>query len=132
MSFKEFELNHQTYKLSKPLFWIFALITFSLAFYVFYQDSFSGNVHGYSSCPNSSVGGCFNMFYNSSVCNDGTIPKEDKLCTVEHMFAGEELGVKPDWFTSNFYMIIFFSGLILLIINHFLYNKDFSFKVEVN
>lgn len=136
--FKVFDFDGNEYKVFKPIMWGVALLTFALVGYIFYLDSFSGEVHGYSYCPNSSTGGCFNVFYNHGNCGqDKTLlfffhrkglDPLSPICSTEHMFAGQELGDKPPFLVTHVWWFVTGFMLIGAFFNHFIFNVDYRKK----
>jgi hypothetical protein len=92
------------------------------------MDSWSGNYHGTSVCPNDSVSrdsnGCFNLFFNSTQCNNGLLNASSPLCTVKQMFPGEVLGEVQPWYTRDVWYIILGLTIVGLLFNTLLYNRD--------
>lgn len=129
--FKEIKFDGFVYVSSKFIMSIAFVVILCLAVISLNYSKFSGKSYYYSECPtNLMTGKCVNKYYNSNLCNDGTILKQnlpygDKLCFTEYMFPGEKIGEKEPWLVSNF---SFIGGLILfvaLLINTFVYNKGF-------
>lgn len=136
--FKELDFDGSPYKIYKPIMWFIAFITFSLVGYALFLDSFSGATHGYSYCPTSASEGCFNAFYNNSICyKDKTVflfftqkglNSSSELCSVKHMLAGQELGDKPPFLIDNMWMIVIVIAILGMIVNHLIFNMNYKKK----
>lgn len=123
--FKYIKFGSKYYKSDKVIFGTAILLVLVLVSIILYQDNFNGSNKYYSYCPTTEKDGCFNLFYNSSYCKDSLNP----VCSVEHMFPGQELGEKPSWLTTNFLSIGFLILISAFIINTLIYNKGL-FKDE--
>lgn len=134
MSFKELDINGQKYKFDKLLIWSCLVIILIVGLYSVFISQ--GKLYAYSECPSNIVDGvekgskCFNVYYNSNLCNDGTITGD--LCSIEVLNPGENVGDKAPFIVRNFFLISIIVLIVFLLINHFLYNKDFNFnKLEI-
>lgn len=123
--FKEFQIKDYTYRVNRYFIFIALILIAIMLGYILYLDKFSGETKYYSSCPTSEKDGCFNAFYNSNLCLDGTISATNPLCTTKHMFPGQSIGTPPPFIVKNFSTISIIILLLTIIINHFLYNKNF-------
>lgn len=130
--FRIFQIKDYTYRVDKYIVLVTFLILLSIVGYILYFDNFSGELKYYSECPESSfnVGGCFNAFYNSNLCKDGSLDSFSPICTTEHMLPGQAIGIKPPFLITYFNEIGFGIVLLMIIINNFLYNKDFISYVK--
>lgn len=135
-SFKEYNVMDRKYTVNVWIFRIVILLSILLLLFIFYQDSWSGQYHGSSVCPNSSKHNvdndslltssddCFNLFYNSTQCNNGLLNASSPLCTTKLMYPGEVLGNIEPWYISNVWIIIIGFSLFGLLLNTLLYNRD--------
>jgi len=131
--FKSFNWNYQEYKFFKPMIWLFVLAIVGLGVYVLSLNNFTGNPYYYSYCPvnsnnNTFFSQCFNAYYHSNLCGS-EIKNDDPLCSQEFILAGNSLGVKPPWLVVNFFIIVLALILILVLLNHLIFNKGFKFPV---
>jgi len=117
------------YKFSMLFAWIFIIVSFPLVIGGIMYD-LSGNQHYYSYCPDSYKNNCENFFYNNSNYCGSKIELNNTLCTTKILYAGQSIGEKPNTALKDMPYFVFGFMLILLIINHLLYNKDY-FKEEV-
>ena len=122
---KTWHFGDKDYLVNVWVFRFIALTCLGILGFLFYQDSFSGEVHGYSVCPNTTQGQCFNVFYRSNQCKDGTLKPDNPLCTTELMFPGQELGEKPSWLFSNVWIIVVGLCLLGIVLNTLLWNRHF-------
>jgi hypothetical protein len=114
------------YKFNRILILSASIILLSLLIFVLVKDNFKGNTHYYSYCPITETRGCFNAFYKSNMClYGGELPSDSLFCTVEHLSPGQHIGEKPPWYITYFNSIGFSLLFITLLINNFMYNKEF-------
>jgi len=124
MRFKEYSLNNQTYRVSTLLVWFFVVCGFLFSILAFQYDPV-GEAKYYTSCDSTR---CSNFFYlNENYCGKD-IPLENELCTREFLFKGETLGNPPPFIIKEFYSLFFGMLAFFILLNHFLFNRDFSFK----
>ena len=128
---KEFKLDDTfTYKAHRLLFIGVIILMACFLYYVLSYDSFTGQQHYYSECPMSTANntygkGCFNSFYGSNLCADGTIASDNLLCTIKYMEPGMSIGIKPPWFITYFETITYSLIVLTLIINTLIFNPGF-------
>ena len=120
--FKYFDLGNFRYASSKFIMLLAFLIVLVLGFVSLNYSAFSGKTYYYSSCDSVK---CFNAFYKSNLCLDGTIPSDDPLCSTEFMFKGQSLGEQAPFLVRNF--VWFGVGIVLLalLLNTLIFNKGF-------
>lgn len=123
--FKTIKLKGFDYRVNRLLILVAFIVIASLLLIILVQDNFSGENKYYSECPSNTKDRCFNAFYNSNLCSDGSIDPLNPLCTVKEMFPGETLGDKPSFLVTYFPTISSIILLITLLINNFVYNKGF-------
>lgn len=123
--FKQFELDGFTYKVNRILILTaFIIITIMLTT-ILIQDGFSGENRYYSECPTTVKDKCFNSFYNSNLCLDGSIDSNNPLCRIKEMSPGESIGDKPTFLIIYFKTISIIIIILTLLINNLIYNKGF-------
>lgn len=127
-SFKEYTLNDRKYIVNVWIFRVVIALCILLLLFIFYMDSWSGQYHGTSVCPNTSASresnGCFNAFFNSTQCNNGLLNASSPLCIIEHMSPGDVLGDVQPWYMANVWFIILGLTLFGLLLNTLLFNRD--------
>ena len=126
--FAKLELNdNQTYIFDRYLFVgaIVVLLIFAVSM-IFYLGGLDANKYLYIHCDNK--GGCENQLYNNLNYCGKTIPLDSIVCTQELSPYGFEAGKKPPQIINDFWIYAGALILLMFIINHFKYNKQFSFK----
>lgn len=128
--FKTFELEGYTYRSNKIITAVAFVLILIIGFVALNYSKFSGVTYYYSSCPvenqMKAMGNkCFNEFYNSNLCRDGTISSDNVLCTTKYIEAGQSLGTKAPYLVRNFTYISGGIVLLTLLLNTLIYNKGF-------
>ena len=123
--------SNQTYIFDRYLFVgaIVMLLIFTVSM-IFYLGGLDANKYLYIHCDNK--GGCENQLYkNYNYCGK-TIDINSIACTQELLPYGFEAGKKPPAIVNDFWLYAGALILLMFIINHFKYNKQFSFKNAIN
>ena len=130
--FREFRNkdNVVVYKVDRYLIAFTFFIIFLYLLFILKYDNWSGQTHVYSECTSNNEY-CYNAIYNSEFCTNGIINPDDSLCTIEKMYPGQLLGIKPPWFITSFSEICFGLVILSLLLNTLLYNKGF-FKRRID
>ena len=129
--FKEIKVGDFTYVSSKFIMSIAFILILVVALVSLNYSKFSGKGYYYTECPsNLMTGRCVNVYYDSNLCNDGTIKDQylsygEKLCSTEFMFPGEKIGEKAPWLVQNFTYVGGFILFLALLLNTLVYNKGF-------
>ena len=127
--FKNIKFGSFTYVSSKFIILVAFLLIVAITLVALNYSKFSGKTYYYSECPeNLKTGKCVNVYFESNLCTDGTILKQnlpygDKLCYTEFMFPGEVIGEKTPWLVRNFTYVSVGILILALLINTFIYNK---------
>lgn len=140
--FQAWDFDGNEYKVFRPIIWGVVLITVALILNIFIADNFSGQMHGYSYCPENAMGGkCYNDFYQSNICGqDRTVfwfftqkglDNSSALCTTEIMLAGESLGDPEPFLVSYVWYIVVALLVIGIVSNHLLFNVGYRKNVSV-
>lgn len=124
---KEFSINGQTYYVNKVLVWIFGSIILVLGIWSITISQ--GKAYAYAECIDSSSP-CFNQFYNSSYCRDGTLDSNSDSCMVKIISPGDHVGEQPPFIVTYFIELVIVSIILFLGVNHFIYNKGFKFMED--
>jgi magnesium-transporting ATPase (P-type) len=126
-SFKEYQIFGREYKVNLWMFRLLSLLIVLFILFIFYQDSWTGQTHGYSVCENTSKNkdGCFNVFYGSVQCRDGVVNSSSPLCTTEHMYQGQILGEPRPWYVQDVWLIVLGTTLFTLLLNTLIFNFRF-------
>ena len=133
--------------ISKWFFYVALFQMLILFLLVCESMDFNFNQISYSSCPENTIMGCNNIFYECnrdfinfdyiSICNMlGDIDCSTGICDKEFLSAGEFVGEKPSHFYNNFSLYIFFIIFFAFIMNHIYYLRGLkkhgiSFKSEI-
>jgi hypothetical protein len=129
--FKEIKFNSYIYSSSKIIMLIAFILIAGLMIVALNYSKFSGKTYYYSECPeNLKTGKCVNVYFESNLCTDGTILKQnlpygDKLCYTEFMFPGEKIGERTPWIVRNFAWCGVGILFLAILLNTLIYNKDF-------
>lgn len=124
---KEFYINKQNYKIETNIFNIYIAFLCLIFLISYFTYGFNKSDNLYMVC-NPTVGiTCQNPLYNSPDC--GTkLEATSKYCTQEFLNKGETMGNPPPLILKLFPYIVAIGLILAFIINHFMYNKEFSFK----
>lgn len=116
------DLSSIGYKVNKYIFRVFFIVMLVLMAYVFATEGF-GAISGasYIECSCDSFVGCKNPYYDF-FCDGG------ELCKNEYLEPCEVIGEKPSILARSLSSIIIVGFILLLVANHFLYNRNWRFK----
>lgn len=108
------------YRIFLPLFWLVIALLLFVSLFGLYENDWSLAPNYYSYC--SDTRGCFNNYYNSSICHDGL--ENNPICTQKHLYYEESIGNKPSWIVANSNLILIVALGLFLFLNTFLFNKE--------
>lgn len=104
------------------------LILLLFVSYIVYTDGFNANKYFYVECKNPMGLYCENPMYNNYNYCGKIVDANSQICSQELLTSGESIGVKPPSLLKYAPPLIIIYVIIIFLINHFLYNKNFSFK----
>lgn len=112
-----FDVKEKGYKVNQWIFRVMFFLIFLGAGMILYLNDFSLQTSYYYNCPD---GGniCYNPYYG--VC-------DEPVCQFEFYPAGTTFGNKPSFLEVYFGWFIALLVIFALLLNHYLYNKDFRF-----
>jgi hypothetical protein len=121
----------QEYKIGRVALRIF-FYTWLVAILAIGAIMFFNKEKYYVGCPSEAVAEqCGNPFYQSKYCKEGhwKLPgfkewlNHNNLCDRKVLYAGEQIGSKPHWVTSNIGMLTFGWFVLFFVMNHLIYNR---------
>ena len=133
------DISKGKYKFNKWIFNIMILLMLVIVLFVWADYDF-GNIkqpHIYLACESPNYV-CENTFYD--LCNpesyefigeqDICSKVEPEIYEKEFLYEGESVGIKPSWLAVNAGTLFIILIFLAFIINHFIMNKDYKFRVE--
>lgn len=125
---KEYDLKESKYIIYTSPFRIFLFISIAIVFVVLFQNNFDKANHIYVKCETQNNEPCFNSLYLNTECYK-FFGYNNSLCNTEMLPNGYVFGNPPPKVLSFFPVIVVMVFIILLVINHLLFNKGFKFNV---
>lgn len=114
---KDWYMNNKYY-FSKPLVWGFFIVAVLLLVVVGLVDGFDEKV--FVSCPEFGSP-CVNPLVNLEGC-------DHYCCSIDFLPAGSSCGEKVSWLGLNYSWIVILLFVVVLVINHFVYNRGYDFN----
>jgi len=110
--------SHDKYIVDRRIVIFYLMILFSIFLYGASQQGFDFSQHYYFNC---SIGPCENVFYGKCSMD---------WCSEKILPSGFSYGEKPSYLSTNFSWIAMLLGLVAVIVNHFIYNRNFEMKED--
>ena len=130
------KVGEKVYLMHKGLFLLLCVGVLVVFFWTLLEIGDGDDLRVFVSCPSSSptnpfgISGCRNPFFNSSNCGV-KIPSNSSVCTTEFLMAGASLGKPTPWIYTYFWLIVWSFILLVLVVNHNLFNTGFFKGFEV-
>lgn len=126
----EWKLKDQVYRFNTNIILSSVLIMLVLAIGIlwYYEglDGFDMNKKFYVSCQSDM--GCENPLYQNMAYCGSMIASNDPICNKEYLIKGETYGEAPPKIFRYFTLIVLSILLLAFVVNHFVMNREFSFK----